>query len=276
MEEIMKECLMRLKDKKPLIHCITNTVTVNDVANILLACGASPIMAEDKEEVYDITTTTDGLTLNLGTLKTTVIPSMQIAAKRANELEHPVVLDPVGVGASRFRMQTAQDLLKEVKVSAIRCNMSEIRALSLLSNHNKGVDASGCDAVTEEDLSEKAAFVKETAKKRNCILTVTGEIDLVTDGSVCYCIRNGRPEMKKVTGTGCQLSALLAAFLASNPNDLLSAAATAVCFYGIAGEIAWEKQKEWDGNATYRNRIIDAVFHMDEHLLEERANYELR
>ena len=151
---MLEEMLKNVREKSPLIHNITNYVTVNDCANVVLACGASPIMADDQEEVAEITSICTGLNINIGTLNTRTIESMVIAGKKANELHHPVVLDPVGVGASTLRTQTALKLLKEIQFSVIRGNISEIRTLMEGTGNTKGVDADLADAVTEENLDE--------------------------------------------------------------------------------------------------------------------------
>ena len=130
--------------------------------------------------------------------------------------------------------------------------------------------------MTEENLDEAVAFVKAFAKEAGCIVAVTGAIDLISDGEACYVVRNGRPEMGKITGTGCQLSALMTAFLVANKEDKLPAAAAAVCAMGLAGEIGFRHMKPEDGNSTYRNRIIDAIYHMDQETLDQGANYEVR
>ena len=132
------------------------------------------------------------------------------------------------------------------------------------------------DAVTEENLEQAVAFVKEFSKKTGSIIAVTGAIDLVTDGEKCYVIRNGRPEMGKITGTGCQLSGMMTAFITANPDEQLEAAAASVCAMGLAGEIGWSRMQEGDGNSTYRNRIIDAIYNMTGDILEKGANYEIR
>ncbi len=149
-----------------MIHNITNYVTVNDCANVLIACGASPIMADDKDEVEDITTICAGLNINIGTLNRRSIASMLIAGKRANKLNHPVVLDPVGVGASKLRTDTAMQLLEEIKFAVIRGNISEIKTLVFGSGTTKGVDADMADKITEENLDEIIAFAGVFAKKR--------------------------------------------------------------------------------------------------------------
>ena len=250
----MKECMDNVRKNVPLVHNITNYVTVNDVANILLACGGSPIMSDEPEDVEDITSVCGGLNINIGTLHQSSIEGMLLAGKKANELGHPVLLDPVGAGASRLRTDTALRIMKEIKLTVIRGNISEIKTLAYGSGTTKGVDADVADVVTEEKLNDAIAFVKNFARKTSCIIAVTGAIDLVSDGEICYVIRNGRPEMGKITGTGCQLSGMM----------------------GLAGEIGWSRMQEGDGNATYRNRIIDAVYQMTGEDLEKGAKYEVR
>ncbi|WP_050623791.1 hydroxyethylthiazole kinase [Clostridium phoceensis] len=269
-------CLDRVRERRPLIHCITNYVTANDVANLLLACGASPIMADEPEEVEEITARCAGLCLNLGTPSRRTIPSLMRAGVKAGELGRPVVLDPVGVGASALRLRTAQELMARVPFTVLRGNVSELRALAGGQEHTRGVDAGGADAVTEAELERGVAFAKGTARCTGTVVAVTGAIDLVSDGEQCVVIRNGRPEMGLVTGTGCQLSALTAACLAASPEHPLEAAAAAVCAMGVAGELAWARMSPQDGNATYRDRIIDAVCRMDGAALEKGANYEMR
>lgn len=272
----MKECMDNVRKNIPLVHNITNYVTVNDVANILLACGGSPIMSDEPEDVEDITSVCGGLNINIGTLHQSSIEGMLLAGKKANELGHPVLLDPVGAGASRLRTDTALRIMKEIKLTVIRGNISEIKTLAYGSGTTKGVDADVADAVTEETLNDAIAFVKNFARKTSCIIAVTGAIDLVSDGEICYVIRNGRPEMGKITGTGCQLSGMMTAYVTANQEKPLEAAASAVCIMGLAGEIGWSRMQEGDGNATYRNRIIDAVYQMTGEDLERGAKYEVR
>lgn len=276
MEQVLKTMLENVRAKSPLVHNITNYVTVNDVANVLLAAGGSPIMSDDADDVEDITSICGGLNINIGTLNKNTIPSMFLAGKKANELGHIVLLDPVGAGASRLRTDTANRLMQEVRFDAVRGNISEIKTLCTGSGSTKGVDADAVDAVTEANLDDGVQLVKAFAQKTGCIIAVTGAIDLVSDGERCWCIRNGRAEMSRITGTGCQLSALMTAFLVANPDRKLDAAAAAVCMMGLAGEIGWANMQPGDGNSTYRNRIIDAIFNMTGDALEEGAKYELR
>ena len=273
---MLGDCLENVRKTVPLVHNITNYVTVNDVANVLLACGGSPIMSDEPEDVEDITSICGGLNINIGTLNQNSIKGMFLAGKKANELNHKVLLDPVGAGASKLRTDTAVNLMKEIKFTVIRGNISEIKTLALGSGTTKGVDADVADAVTEDTLDSAVAFVKKFAKESGSIVAITGAIDLVSDSEKCYVIRNGRPEMGKITGTGCQLSGMMTAFLVANPDNLLEGATAAVCTMGVAGEIGWDNMKPEDGNSTYRNRIIDAIFNMDKETLERKANYEVR
>ncbi len=260
----------------PLVHNITNYVTVNDVANVLLACGGSPIMSDEPEDVEDITSICGGLNINIGTLNKSSIEGMYRAGRKACELGHVTLLDPVGAGASALRTDTAVGLMKEIHFTAIRGNISEIKTLVLGSGTTKGVDADVADKVTEETLDSAVRFAKEFAKKTGAVIAITGAIDLVADANRCFVIRNGRPEMGSITGTGCQLSGMMTAFLTANPDAPLEAAASAVCAMGLAGEIGWSRMQEGDGNSTYRNRIIDAIYNMDKDTLDNGAKYEIR
>ena len=289
-----------VRKKSPLIHTITNYVTANDCANMLLACGASPIMADDVEEAVEITSLCHGLTINLGTLNQNKISSMLSAGKRANELGHPVILDPVGIGASKLRTETALRLIKEVSFSVIRANISEMKVLisgikneektgnegstkdgktsnegSMEGGKTRGVDADISDQITEENLAEAVLFAQAAARKLGAVMAISGAIDIVADQEKAYCIRNGHPMMRLVTGTGCQLSALTAAFAAANPNMPLEAAAAAVCAMGVCGEIGCRRLSEMDGNASYRNYIIDAMYHLTPERLEKEARSEV-
>lgn len=272
----MKTCLENVRANCPLVHNITNYVTVNDVANAILAVGGSPIMSDEKNDVEDITSICGGLNINIGTLNERTIESMFIAGKKAQSLGHKILLDPVGAGASRLRTETAVRLLKEIHFDVVRGNISEIKTLALGSGTTKGVDADVADAVNEGNLEKSLLFVNEFAAKINSVVAVTGAIDLVGDGKNCYVIRNGRAEMGRITGTGCQLSGVATAFAAANPGNVLEAVAAAVCSMGLAGEIAWGFMQNGDGNSTYRNRIIDALYNLTGDALEAGAKYELR
>lgn len=270
---MLGELLDNVRQRHPLIHNITNYVTVNDCANILLACGASPIMADDLGEAEEITALCAGLNINIGTLNARTIPAMLAAGKKANQLGHPAVLDPVGAGASKLRTDTALRLIDQVRFAVIRGNISEIKTLALGGGSTQGVDADVGDAVTEGSLEEAVRFAKGFAKKTGAVIAITGAIDIVAGGDRAYCIFNGHPMMSGVTGTGCQLSAMTAAYAAANPDRPLEAAAAAVCAMGVCGQLAHRRLSELDGSASYRNYIIDAAYHLDGAALERHASY---
>lgn len=272
---MLGKCIENVRKNVPLVHNITNYVTVNDVANVLLACGGSPIMSDEPLDVEDITSICGGLNINIGTLNERTIKAMFVAGKKANELNHVLLLDPVGAGASALRTKTALDLMSELKLNVIRGNISEIKTLALGSGTTKGVDADVADTVTDETLASSVAFVKSFAAKTGSIIAITGAIDLVGDANRCFVIRNGRPEMSKITGTGCQLSGMMTAFMVANPDTPLEACAAAVCTMGLAGEIAHSNMLPGDGNSTYRNRIIDSIYNMDSATLDKGAKYEV-
>ena len=271
----LKECLDNLREKTPLIHCITNYVTVNDCANILLACGGSPIMADDEGEVEEITSLCAGLDINIGTLNSRTIQSMLKAGKRANALGRPVVLDPVGAGASSLRTNTTNQLLEQVRFTVIRGNSSEIKMVALGTGDTQGVDAAAADATTQENLPQVAKYAKELAGRTGAVIAITGAIDLVADASKALAILNGHPMMSKITGTGCMLSAITAAFVAANPGKALEATASAVCAMGLCGELAYQKVKaQGAGTGTLRVALIDAMSNLTGEQLEGGAKIE--
>ena len=273
---MLVKCFENVKEKAPLVHNITNYVTVNDVANALLACGGSPIMSDEPEDVADITAICGGLNINIGTLNKRSIEAMFVAGKKSKELGHVVLLDPVGAGASKLRTETAVEIMKEIKPDVIRGNISEIKTLALGYGTTKGVDADSADVVTEENLDSMIAFAKSFSKKSGAIIAITGAIDLVSDSEKCYVIRNGVPEMSRITGTGCMLSGLAAAYVVANPDNITEAVATSVCLMGLAGEIGLSDMKVSDGNSSLRNHIIDAIYNMDADKLNKGAKYEVR
>ncbi len=273
---MLGNCLENVRRKTPLVHSITNYVTVNDVANALLACGGSPIMSDEPEDVADITAICGGLNINIGTLNQRSIDAMFVAGAKANKLGSVVLLDPVGAGASRLRTGTAIKLMNTIKFDIIRGNISEVKTLAQGSGTTKGVDADAADKVTEDNLERMIAFAKSFSQRTNAIIAITGAIDLVADDEKCYVIRNGVPEMSKITGTGCQLSGIATAYAIANPDDKTKAVAAAVCTMGIAGEIGYANLKTGEGNSTLRNRIIDAIYNMDADMLNKGAKYEVR
>lgn len=268
---ILNECVQAVRKQGPLVHNITNYVTVNDCANALLAIGASPIMSDEPEDVVDITSICGGLALNIGTLNKQSIKAMFLAGKRAAELKHPIVLDPVGAGASRLRTQTAGDLLDQLPVAIIRGNMSEAKALAGVASSTRGVDVCPDDLVTQGNLAESARFVQALAAQTNSVAAITGPIDIVADTTRMYAIENGTPLQERITGAGCMLSCICAAYAVANPDDLLEAMVAAVASMGLAGQIAENRMTKADGNGSFRDYLLDALYHMDGKTLEAGA-----
>ncbi len=263
--------LENVRTSTPLVHCITNYVTVNDCANALLACGGSPIMSDEPEDVVDITTICGGLVLNIGTLNKQTIAGMRAAGKRANELGHPIVLDPVGAGASALRTATASEILDTMDVAVIRGNMSEIKAVAGASAATRGVDVNPDDVVTDENLAASAAFAKELAKKTGAIIAITGAIDIVADDERAFAIRNGSAIMGKITGAGCMLSCLVGAYSVANKENMLEGVVAAIAGEGLCGQIAAERMTEADGNGSFRTYLLDAMYNLDAATLADGA-----
>ena len=259
-----------IRRDQTMVHCITNYVTINDVANMILAIGASPIMADDWMEVREITAMCDSLVINMGTLKQNTVRSMLLAGKEANQLGHLVVFDPVGVGASRFRKETAAKLLKQIHFNVIRGNISEIKTLYEGSDDGYGVDAKKDDAVTEDNLEYVIQMAKNMAKKTKAVIVITGKTDLVTDGQQIYLIDNGVLDMSRITGTGCMLDGVIAGFIGANPDQILEAVTTAVSAMGICGEYAKEKE----GTGTLKVHLMDAMSNMNAEWMERSSQIE--
>ena len=233
-------------------------------------------MSDEPDDVADITSVCGGLNINIGTLNKRSIEAMFISGRKSKELGHIVLLDPVGAGASTLRTKTALGIINEIKPDVIRGNISEIKTLALGRGTTKGVDADVADKVTEENLDTMIEFAKTFAQKTEAVIAITGAIDLVTDGKKCYVIRNGSPLMSRITGTGCMLSALAAAYAVANPDNVTESVAASVCLMGLAGEIGVSNMKEGEGNSSLRNHIIDAIYNMDADDLNKGAKYEIR
>lgn len=272
----LKTALENVRAGVPLVHNITNYVTVNDCANALLAIGGSPIMSDEPADVADITAICGGLNINIGTLNERSIEAMHVAGARAAELAHPILLDPVGAGASALRTATAGELLDTLPISVIRCNMSEAKALTGAAASTRGVDVNPDDAVTEENLAASAAFARALAAQSGAIVAITGAIDIVADAQRAFAIRNGSPLMGRITGAGCMLSAVATAFAVANKDDMLEAVVAAVAAMGLAGQQAVARMQPLDGNATFRTYLIDALYNLTGEALEQGALVEER
>ncbi len=262
--------LKNVREKNVLIHNMTNSVTVNDVANVQLAIGASPVMADGVDAV-EITEIAQGLNINTG-MYYGIEKLVEVGVHSAS-LGHVTVLDPVGMGATKTRTEGIHELVDQVKFTAINGNISEMKTLVGMDAANQGVDAHEADLMDEKHLRVYREVFEGYARAHDTILVITGSVDFITNGAQTILIKNGREEMTSITGLGCQVSGLVTAYLAANPKDLLTAAAAAVATMSVAGEVAWRHMKAEDGNATYRNRIIDAINHMTPEQLEEEVNY---
>ena len=270
----LSNALKNVRTTTPLVHCITNYVTVNDCANALLACGGSPIMSDEPKDVFDIQTICGGLVLNIGTLNERTIEGMHVAAARATDLGHPIVLDPVGAGASALRTQMAGELLDKYDVKVVRGNMSEMKALAGAAASTRGVDVNPDDAVTEDNLAESAAFARSLAARTGAIIAITGAIDLVADADRAFAIRNGSPLMGKITGAGCMLTCVTAAYAVANADALLEGVVAAITGMGVAGEMAAARMQPVDGNASFRTYLIDALYNVNGQALQAVSRVE--
>ena len=266
MTDKLGQILQHTAEVRPMVHSITNNVTINDCANIILAAGGTAIMAQDEREVEDITASSAALALNMGALRAQ--EAMLLAAREAKRLGHPVVLDPVAAGGLRSEM--CSRLLVDGLVSVIRGNASEIRALAAGEEHAAGVEASVLDRVTEENLTESAAWLAAFSRKTSTVVLLSGAIDLITDGTRTAALRGGSALMSRITGAGCMLTSLTAAYCGANPNTLFEAAVTASGVMKVCGTLAERRvREEMEGTASFRTRLIDAVSLLTtEHLAE--------
>lgn len=268
------KALQLVRKKAPLVQCITNFVTVNDCANIILASGGSPSMSEDIREVEESVCGASALVCNMGAID--FVDSMLVAGGKANSLGKPVVLDPVAAGGTQLRRDMSKRLLGGVHFAAIRGNASEIRFLAGQQTPGSGVDVRAGDAVTEENLPEAIAMTEELARKLGSVIAISGVLDVISDGEQTVVLRNGCATMARITGSGCMLTSMIGAFCGAMPEDPLSATVAAMAVMGVAGELAEERRvKNGTGNATFRNDLIDAVFNMTETQLLEGIRYEV-
>lgn len=246
----LAEIVAKVRGQRPLVHQITNYVSVNDCANIVLAYGGAPVMADDLEEVQEMVGIASALVLNIGTLNSRTVAAMLLAGRAANERGIPVVLDPVGVGATTLRTRTAQEIMSQVKLAVIRGNASEIAVLAGEEAVTRGVDAGGVQSGT-------LLFGSALAVSEQCVVAITGEHDIITDGRTTLVCSNGHPLMAKITGTGCMASALVGAAVGVT-DDYLLATAAALVSMGLAGEYA-ARESGLSNLGSYRTHIIDYV-----------------
>lgn len=251
--------LNQVKSTRPLIHHITNYVTANDCANAVLALGGSPVMADAPIEVEDMTARAHALVLNLGTCHPEGIRAMQLAGKVANEKNIPIILDPVGIGATPFRYACTMQLLEELKISVIRGNMSEIKLLAGLETKNHGVDSAD-----EDPHGPKIAAA--LANRYHTIVGITGKTDVISDGRSIYSLDHGHTYLTQITGTGCMTTSLIGCYLGAN-EDFLLATTTGILTMGLAGEKAAKRMTPHDGIGSFKVYLMDAIYHMTPEIL---------
>lgn len=264
---MFEQAISKVRKRTPLVHNITNYVTVNDCANILLAVGGSPIMSDELKDVEDIVSICNALVINIGTLNERTVESMLAAGKRANALGIPVILDPVGNGASKYRTAVTNRLLTEVKFAVVRGNVSEIKMAYSGVASTRGVDAGLTDA---DSLDKQMAMAKALADKLDCVVAITGATDIIADRSTVYLIRNGHPMMGRITGTGCMCTCVIGAFCGAGSQPLEDTAC-AVAAMGICGEIAAENSQ---GTGGFRVALMDAMSNLQDEILIKRQKIE--
>lgn len=268
--ESIVSVMAEVRRVKPLVHCITNRVTINDCANIVLAAGGSPAMVDDPREVEEFVSASQGLVLNLGIVSESVTDAMFKAGKRAKELGVPIIFDPVGVGALTLRQELSEQILTEIDPDIIRGNMSEIKSLAGVENKGKGVDAAAEDAVTEENAAQFGVIVKNLAAAHQAVVCATGAVDIISDGQEVYYIKNGNEMLCDVTGTGCMLSALCGAMCGTG--ELLNGTLAATVMVGLAGELAQEYvSANGAGIGTFHVKLLDYIYQMDAETVRRRG-----
>ncbi len=252
--------LAELRERKPLVHSITNYVVMNETANAVLALGALPVMAHAREEVEEMVGLAGALVLNIGTLEPAWVDSMLLAGRAANERGVPVVLDPVGAGATTYRTETAKRLLDELDVTVLRGNPGEVATLVGVAAEVRGVESIGAGG-------DPAELAREAARTLGLVASVTGPTDHVSDGDRVVVITNGHELLASITGTGCMSTALTGCFLAAK-DEALEAAAEALVAFGVAGEDAAAGAA---GPGSFHARLYDALAALDAATLTERA-----
>ena len=259
----MPDILKKIKEQKPLIHHITNWVTIYDCANIVRAIGALPVMAHAIEEVEQMTSMANSLVLNIGTLTVDLVNSMILAGKKANEKNIPVVLDLVGAGATDLRINKAKEILKEVRVSILKGNSSEIGTLAGVEAETKGVEAIS----VKGNLIE---IVKKLAIEKNLTVVMTGKEDIISNGKDVYICKNGHEMMGRFVGSGCMAASIIGAFAAVEKDYTLASAVALSCF-GIAGELAAKTAK---GQGSYKVNFFDEIFNLEKKKIEKLIKLE--
>lgn len=259
----MNNPLKVIRETKPLIHHITNWVTIYDSANMTRVFGALPVMAHAPEECAEMTRISSALVLNIGTLTSEIIDSMILSAAAANEKKIPVVLDAVGVGATKFRDEMAAKILDSVRIDIIKGNYSEIAKLAGENARTKGVESTSIDGDPER-------IAKELAKLSSSVAVMTGKEDIISDGKRIFLVKNGHEYMGSIVGTGCMAASIIGSFAAVNP-DYCEASRDALCYFGVAGELAAEKSK---GPGSFKVNLYDEVFNLSDEKVKSMMNFE--
>ncbi len=253
--------LRELRDRRPLVHNITNYVVMNETANALLALGALPVMAHAREEVEEMVGLAGALAINIGTLSPAWVDAMLAAGRAAGARRIPVVLDPVGAGATRYRTETARRILDEVDVTVLRGNAGEVATLTGVDAEVRGVESIGAD-------EDPAALAREAARTLGVVVAVTGAVDHVSDGERVVAVTNGHPLLASVTGTGCMATAITAAFLAVKPDAPVDAAAQALAAFGVAAQDA---ARDARGPGSFHAGLYDTLAALDPRTLDARV-----
>ncbi|QAA33651.1 hydroxyethylthiazole kinase [Clostridium manihotivorum] len=265
------EALNSVRERNPLVHHITNYVTVNDCANITLALGGSPVMADDINEVCDMVSLASAFVINIGTLNSRTVEAMIEGGKRANDLNIPVILDPVGAGATAYRTEVAKRIIGEVKLAVVRGNLSEVKTLYGIEVQTKGVDSGEIIDGNADEFTIAKEIAKDFANKLDAVVAITGAVDIITDGNTLYTAHNGHKIMAKITGTGCMCTSIIGSYLGSVDNKLLAALA-GITSMSIAGEVAYDNlDKTKEGTGTLKSKIIDAIYNLDDKVIIERG-----
>ena len=255
--------LAAIRERKPLVHQITNYVVMNETANATLALGALPVMAHAVQEVAEMASVASALVLNIGTLSDEWVEAMLIAGRAANRAGVPVVLDPVGAGATTYRTETSRSLLDELEFAVVRGNSAEIATLAGRQAEIRGVEAVGGGGGPE--------LAREAARALGCVAAVTGPVDHVSDGKTVHTVANGHELLGSVTGTGCMATTITGCFLAVRADDPLGAATEALVAFGVAGEDAAKRAK---GPGSFHVALYDALYSLDPKKLDGRAKLE--
>ena len=255
--EILGKTIEKIHETNPILFHITNTVTISDCANITLSMGGSPLMSFCQEELDDILSLSSALVLNIGTMDLFMRNLIIKAGKLANQKNVPVILDPVGAGASKIRKELVESLIKEVRFAVIKGNMAEINTIAGVKNiSNRGVDS-----IEEENNKEEIAIM--LAQKLKTVIAITGKEDIITDGNAVVIVKNGIPLLRKITGTGCMTASLIGCACGSIKNHFISAV-LGVSLMGIAGEIAEKQLSNYNGNGSLKVFILDSIFNINE------------